>query len=264
GIEIFNRGKKDFEYTVKSKDAWINISEASGVVTNEKTIFISIDWAKAPKGMHTSSVTVSGAGKEIPVHISINNYETNNINGFVENNGYITINAENFSDAYAPKTFEWKTVKNLGKTSDAVISLPIQKGRVELTKKSPRLSYNVNIQHPGKVKVHMHFSPTINYATREGMYFGLSFNNQTPILVNYDSGPNIFNYNGKVPRNWHNDVGNNIKIITTELEIDKPGNHTLNYYRVDEGLVLQRIIIETPESDLKETYLGPPQSFKAN
>ncbi|MBU3821944.1 glycosyl hydrolase 115 family protein [Flavobacteriaceae bacterium XHP0103] len=263
-IEIFNRGKQSFNYTVKSNADWIKISEASGSVENKKNIYVSIDWTKAPKGIHKSSVTISGASKNIPVHISINNYDTNSIEGFVENDGYITINAEHFSDKYEPKSFEWKVVENLGKTSSAVISLPIEKGRVELSKKSPKLSYSVNIQNKGKVKVHMHFSPTINYSTREGMYFGLSFDKEAPIQVNYDADPNIFNYNGKVPRNWHNDVGNSIKIITTELEVDEPGNHTLNYYRIDEGLVLQRIIIETPESNLKETYLGPPQSFNAN
>lgn len=262
-IEIFNRGKQSYNYTIKNNADWIKISEASGTVENEKNIYVSIDWEKAPKGNHKSSVTISGADKNIPVHIVIDNYDTNKVIGFVENNGYITINAEHFSDKYEPKPFEWKVIKNLGKTSSAVISLPVQKGRVELSKKSPKLSYDVNIQNKGKVKVHMYFSPTINYSTREGMYYGLSFNKETPIKVNYDADPNIFNYNGKVPRNWHNDVGNNIKVITSELEIDEPGNHTLNYYRVDEGLVLQRIIIETPESNLKETYLGPPESFKA-
>jgi hypothetical protein len=110
----------------------------------------------------------------------------------------------------------------------------------------------------------MSFSPTLNYATREGMYFGLSFDNEVPAKINYDSDPYIFNYNGKVPKNWDKNVSDNIKIITAEFEINEVGNHTLNYYRVDEGLVLQRIIIETENSNLKQTYLGPPESFRKN
>ena len=92
------------------------------------------------------------------------------------------------------------------------------------------------------------------------MYFGLSFDDEKPIQVNYDSDPYIFNYNGKVPRNWHNNVGDNIKIITQEFEISEAGNHTLNYFRVDEGLVLQKIVIETGENGLPQSYLGPPES----
>lgn len=261
-IEIFNRGKKSFNYEIKSNDAWVIISEPNGLIENEKSINLSIDWDSAPKGIQNSIITVVGAGKQVPVYIKINNLNPTNVKGFVEKNGYIVINAKNFSKKHEPKQFQWKVIENLGKTADAVISLPIKKGRMELSKKSPKLSYNVNFQNKGKVKVHMHFSPTINYAAREGMCFGLSFDNERPAKVNYDSDPNIFNYNGKVPKNWHENVADNIKIITTEFEINEAGNHTLNYFRVDEGLVLQRIIIETENSDLKQTYLGPQESFK--
>ena len=263
-IEIFNRGKKSFSYEIKSKDAWVKISEPIGTIENQKSLTVSIDWDKAPKGSISSFITIMGIGKEIPVKIKTNNLSTSKVKGFVENNGFIAIDAKNFSNKYEPKDFEWKVVENLGKTGDAIISLPIKKDRVELLKKSPKLSYNVNFQSKGKIKIHMYFSPTINYAAREGMYFGLSFDEETPIQINYDSDPNIFNYNGKVPAHWHNNVSDNIKVITTEFEIKEAGNHTLNYYRIDEGLVLQRIIIETESSDLKNTYLGPIQAVKIN
>jgi Glycosyl hydrolase family 115/Gylcosyl hydrolase family 115 C-terminal domain len=263
-IEVFNRGKNSFSYQINSKDKWVKISKPKGSVISEKKIEISIDWKKAPKGVQSSLITVLAAGQEIPFHIKTNNYKKTGVKGFVENNGYIAIDAQHFSNKYEPQPFKWEVIKNLGKTGASVVSSPIKKGRIELNENSPKLSYSVNIQNKGKVKIHMYFSPTINYSTREGMYFGLSFDNETPILVNYDSDPNIFNYNGKVPKNWDSNVGNNIKIITTEFEIDEPGNHTLNYYRVDEGLVLQRIIIETEASNLKETYLGPLESFMAN
>ncbi len=261
-IEIFNRGKQNFDYSIHSDSDWIMVSEPKGVVDTVKNIGVSIDWNKAPIGSHSATIMITGDDKKIPVDIKIENSDTKNVKGFIENNGYITINASDFSKKYEPKSFQWKVVDNLGKTGASVISLPVEKGRIELSKKSPKLSYPVNFQNKGKVKVHLHFSPTINYSTREGMYYGLSFDNESPTLVNYDADPNIFNYNGRVPKNWHSNVGDNIKVITTELDINKAGNHTLNYYRVDEGLVLQRILIETEHSNLKETYLGPPVSVK--
>ncbi|APZ46653.1 hypothetical protein BW723_10280 [Polaribacter reichenbachii] len=180
--------------------------------------------------------------------------------GFIENNNYISFDADKFTNKTEPSPFQWKVVENLGKTGASVISLPIKEGRVSLTENSPKLSYDVHFKNKGNIKVHTYFSPTINYSTREGMYFGLSLNDKKPTQVNYDSDPLIFNYNGKVPSNWHNNVGDNIKIITTEFNIDKAGNHTLNYYRVDEGLVLQKIVIETGKKDIPKSYFGPPQS----
>ena len=168
---------------------------------------------------------------------------------------YIAIEAEDFTRSSAPEGFEWKVVKNLGKTGDAVISLPIKKGRVDLSSNSPKLSYDVELQKTGKVIVSCYFSPTINYSTRKGFYYGLSFDSEDPIRVNYDNSPYIFNYNGRVSEDWHGNVWNNIKIVKTEMNIDKAGAHTLHFYRVDEGLVLQKIVIETKEQG--RSFLGP-------
>tara|TARA_R110002050_G_scaffold223338_1_gene359100 strand:- start:4714 stop:7344 length:2631 start_codon:yes stop_codon:yes gene_type:complete len=187
----------------------------------------------------------------------------NGAKGFVENNGYISMEASHFSNKLEPQSFQWKVVENLGKTGSSVISLPIKKGRVELNENSPKISYNVYFQNKGKVKVHTYFSPTINYSTREGMYYGLSFDDEKPSLVNYDSDPLIFNYNGKVPSNWDSNVADNIKIVTTDFNIDEAGNHTLNYYRIDEGLVLQKIVIETNKKGIPKSYFGPPESIYA-
>jgi len=261
-IDVFNRGTKPFAFKIVSKSDWITFSKTKGTIDKQERIAVEINWKKAPQGTHSTFITVLGAGKEIPVAIKLNNPKTDNVKGFVENNGYIVMEAGHFSNKYEPESFKWKVVENLGKTSDAVISLPIKKGRVELNGNSPKLSYNVHFQNAGTVKVHMYFSPTINYSTREDMFYGLSFDNNSPLKINYASDPYIFDYNGKVPKNWDKNVTNNIKIITTEFDIDKAGNHTLKYFRVDEGLVLQKIIIETEKSELKTSNLGPAESSK--
>lgn len=259
-IDIFNRGTATFDYKITSKSNWIKFSKTKGSIDKQERILVTIDWKKAPKGNPTAAVVISGAGKEIPINIKINNTKTDNAKGFVENNGYIVINAVNFSNKYEPESFKWKIVDNLGKTDGAVISSPIKKGRVQLNENSPKLSYNVHFKNTGTVKVQLHFSPTINYSTREGIYYGLSFDNESPTKVNYASDPVIFDYNGKVTKNWDKNVTDNIKVITTEFKIDKAGNHTLNYYRMDEGLVLQKIIIETEKSELQPSLLGPAES----
>ncbi|HEX9602086.1 MAG TPA: glycosyl hydrolase, partial [Mariniflexile sp.] len=216
------------------------------------------------KGISKTKLLINANGKSIPVFIQANQRELKGVKGFVESRGVISINASNYESKTEPGNFKWEVVENLGKTEASVISLPISKGRVALGKRSPKLSYPVNFKSKGKIKIHMYFAPTINYASRTGMFFGLSIDDEAPLLVNYDSDPNIFNYNGKVPKNWHQNVSDHIKIITTELEIKEPGNHVLNYLRVDEGLVLQKIVIETELSQLNKTYLGPPESILIN
>lgn len=177
---------------------------------------------------------------------------------FVENDGYISMEAVDFSSKYEPGDFKWEMVKDLGKTAGAVISLPIEKGRVPLTENSPKLSYDVYSQNAGKVKVYMYFSPTINYTDYQSLEYGLSLDNEKPVVVDYNDEPNINTYNGIVPKSWEKNVAESIKIVTTEFDISKSGRHTLNYYRVDEGLVLQKIVIDC--DGLKASYLGAPES----
>lgn len=257
-LEIYNKGKLPFEYKIKEKYKWLSITNPKGTISDQKNISLDIDWDKAPKGTTNALITIEGAGKKWPVTLKLNNSPVTNVKGFVESNGYISMDAAHFSEKYEPENSEWKIVPNLGKTISSVISLPIKAGRIPLENDNPKLSYDIHFKTSGKVKVHAYFSPTINYSTREGMYYGLSFDDEKPVQVNYDSDPSVFNYNGKVPSQWERNVANSIKIITTEFNIKEVGNHTLHYYRVDEGLVLQKIVVET--GDIKITYLGPPES----
>ena len=260
-IELFNRGKIPFDFKIRSKVPWLKFSNQKGQIKDQERISIHVDWDKVPDGDHETIFTVKAGGKKIPVVVKLNKADLNGPNGFVETDGFISMQAEDFTGKTEPGDFTWEVVKNLGKTGASVISLPIKAGRVPLTANAPKLSYNIYLKHPGKIKVHMYFAPTINYTTREGMYFGVGMDQDTPQKINYDADPTIFNYNGKVPKHWGENVSDHIKIITTELEVNQPGNHTLNYYRVDEGLVLEKIVIETEKSQLKKSYLGPPESY---
>jgi hypothetical protein len=58
---------------------------------------------------------------------------------------------------------------------------------------------------------------------------------------------------------WEGVVASNIVTSTTTLSVSGAGAHTLKFWRVDGGLVLQKLVVET--SGAKSTYLGPPESM---
>ena len=62
---------------------------------------------------------------------------------------------------------------------------------------------------------------------------------------------------------WEKWVANNINVQSTVHHITEPGLHTLKWWRVDAGVVLQKVVIS--KKDLTElTYLGPPESLMLN
>ncbi|MHC0445900.1 glycosyl hydrolase 115 family protein [Flavobacterium sp. 3-218] len=182
------------------------------------------------------------------------NADLSGVKGFVESNGYISIESKNFSKAINSDSVKWTVIPNLGKTDSGVTIKPSNIQSIEISEQSPRLEYDVHFFSKGKVKVHAYFSPTINFKLGDGLKYGIGFNQEKPQIMNLNADSS--------EKNWAESVANNIKIITSTHQIKDSGNHVLKIYAVDPALVLQKIVIETEEGKLLESYLGPPESFK--
>ncbi len=187
------------------------------------------------------------------VETSINK-NLDNVQGFVESDGYISIESKNYSKVINSDVVKWTVIPNLGKTDSGITIKPSNIQSIEISEKSPRLEYNVHFFSKGNVKVKAYFSPTINFKKGEGLKYGIGFDDEKPQIKNLNADSS--------EKAWAESVAKNIKIITSTHEIEKAGNHVLKIYAIDPALVLQKIVIETEEGKVLESYLGPPQSFR--
>jgi hypothetical protein len=260
-IDIFNRGKTQFDFSVKIDQPWIKISELSGKVEIEKRIWLSVDWKKAPKGKNPVSITISGTNKHVVVQAVVNNPETpkrDAVNGFVESNGYISIDAENFSRAIGNENFSWNVIPNLGRTGSAVTSFPVTLSVESLDEKSPHLEYNLYLFSKGEVSIKSYLSTTLNFiGNSAGLRYAISIDDEKPQIINMTTNPNPADLNRDGI--WNKWVGDNINIQVSKHVIKSQGNHTLKFWRLDPGIIIQKIIIDT--GGLKPSYLGPQQSY---
>ncbi|MFH6966542.1 glycosyl hydrolase 115 family protein [Flavobacterium sp. FlaQc-28] len=213
------------------------------IIPRTKTIEIS---SKTQAG-------VSAKNNSSKVETSINK-NRDNVRGFVEGDGYISIESKNYSKAINSDAVKWIAIPNLGKTDSGITIKPSNIHPIEISEQSPRLEYNVHFFSKGKVKVYAYFSPTINFKIGEGLKYGIGFDNEKPQIMNLNADSS--------EKAWAESVANNIKIITSTHEIENSGNHVLKIYAVDPALVLQKIVIETEEGKVLESYLGPPESFR--
>jgi hypothetical protein len=93
-IEIFNRGKTPFEYSVSSGKPWLKISREKGKVETEDRLWVNVNWNEAEHGKTSVPITITGNNTKVVVTaVVINplNPERNEVEGFVEGNGYISI-----------------------------------------------------------------------------------------------------------------------------------------------------------------------------
>lgn len=253
-IDLFNRGTKPFDFKISAKNDWITFSKSNGTITEDERIVISIDWKKAPKGNLKSKFVITANKQKFEVTVNFTNAELNDVQGFVENNGHIAIDAQNYSRALNENNVHWTTIPNIGKTGSGITLKPSNILPVAISEQSPRVEYDVHFFSQGNIKVHAYFSPTINFTVRDGLKYGVSFDAEIPQIMNLNADNS--------EKKWNESVADNIKIITSLHKIETTGNHVLKIYGADPALVLQKIVIETETGQLLETYLGPPESFQ--
>lgn len=261
-LEIFNRGKTSFNYSIESNDTWIKFSESKAEIETQKRIWVSVNWNSVPDGKNQVFFTIKGSeGSEVDIQVLVNNPVSpkgNDVKGFIENNGYISIEAEHFSKAVNTDGITWKVIPNLGRTNSAITPFPVTSSTQEVGDNSPRLEYQFYIFNQGEIKVNLFLSPTLNFHNKpDGIRYAISIDDQLPQIVNMTNNhnPPDLNYD----RVWNKWVADNINVSRTVHKIDEPGGHILKFWMVDPGVVLQKIVIDS--GGLKTSYLGPPESL---
>ena len=259
-IEIFNKGKSPFNFEIKSTADWVNISKTSGSIKLQERVEIDINWEKLQPGKSQAELSViSENGESVMVDILAQKYDDKIVKGFVERNGVVSINADNFSRKKDGKIMMWEAIPNHGKTGSAVTTKPVTVS-LDGISDNPVLEYDFYLTgKPEKetVTVNIYLSPTLNF-TGKGLHFAIAFDDQEPQIINMHKGMDTPDW--EYPK-WFNDaVGNKIIIKSMDLGINDMGNHTLKIFAIDKGVVIQKIVIDN--GGLKDSYLGPLQSLK--
>jgi hypothetical protein len=260
-IEVFNRGKKPFEYSLRVEKPWIQILPMKGKIETEERLWVGIDWEKVPTGQHDVPITIIGPeNTQVVVHAIINNPaapKREKVNGFIESNKYISMEAFSFSIAIGEAYVNWLEIPNLGRTGSAMTPIPVTEHVPSPGGNSPRLEYPIYFLSTGEVNVKTYVSPILNF-TNKGLRYAISFDDEQPQIVNIhekETAPDWL-----YPQTWNQMVSDNIKILTSRQFIQKPGEHILKFWMVDPGIVLQKIVVET--GIVRPSYLGPPESFR--
>lgn len=258
-IEIYNRGKNQFDFTITTDAPWIKISIAKGSIQKQTRLYISVDWEKIPSAKNYATIKIEGTGKTVFIKAVANNFNNPAVKGpvFVESSGYISIEAAHYSSMSPAGNVSWITVPGLGRTFSAVTTIPVVCNSFDGDGKRPQLEYNVFLNSAGKVKVNLYFSPTLNFNQRpEGIRYAVSFDDGKPATINITNNPDYPDLNRDPV--WNKWVSDNINLSTSVHEISGSGNHVLKIGMVDPGLVLQKIVIDSGGE--RKSYLGPPES----
>jgi endo-1,4-beta-D-glucanase Y len=257
-IEIFNRGKFPFTYEIEAGKSWLKVSPNRKKVEKQQRVWISVNFQHAPKGIHRVPITITGPEENrVVVYAIIKNPEmSEQVRGFVESNGYVSIEAEHYTKAVNKNPIKWLHIPNLGRTLSGITPIPVTAKSQKPVGNNPRLEYCLHLFSKGKVKVNTYLSPTQNFLDTQGLRYAISFDDEKPQIINIHEKDTIPDW--KYPPAWNKAVGENIKVMTSEHLLEKQGEHVLKFWMIDPGIVLQRIVVDM--GGVKSSYLGPPES----
>jgi hypothetical protein len=246
-FEVFDRGVERARFEVVPDEPWLEVEPRRG--EGDTTVRVTARWADVPRGVDQGSVTVLGDdGARVVVRVPLFDPgpTLDALDGFVETNGAVAIEAEHYTRAVAPPGREWKTIPGHGRTLSGVTPWPVTEKAAAGTM---RLEYRVHLFHDGPLEVAVHLAPTQKVQPGPGFRFAISFDDQPPQVqdVHADASPAA----------WARSVADGVTVVTSKHTL-APGPHVLTIAALDPGLVFQRIVIDA--GGLKPTYLGPPES----
>lgn len=285
-FDLFGKGLKAYSYKIVTTPA-IKLTLADGTslsytdkdgvrtytgsVTVETRAFISIDWSAVAEGKSTATLTVSddfGYSAKYTLNLKKATVDPSKETekGYYEANGWISMEAEHYTDNVAVKDMAWKPVKNLGVSGDSMKAYPDHSAdfyRIDYDYEtaSPYLEYKFYVTTTGEWKGSFYRIPTMNEGdTDDGIHktarIGWSLDGGE---VDYFRGTSVVDTNNT--SSWSNGVRYNYEIKSFTLQISSKGWHTLRVYLVDAGCAFDKIVLRHSATPDVTSRLGKPETY---
>lgn len=259
-IDVFNRGTRPFKYRTEATVPWIKVDAPTGNIAKQARLWVTIDWAKVPKGSANGLITITGTDHKVPIHITTFNpseIQRSKLDGFVEGQGVVSIEAEHYTKKIDVGMSRWIRVQDYGHTLSAMRTTgPVDAPASVPGKDAPCLQYRMFLFDTGKVDVEGVFGASLNFIPNRPVRYAVSFDDEPPQTVTLVPE----NYNAQNGNwDWERSVENNGRRSLSTHVIKASGYHTLKIWMVDPGAVLEKIVVNA--GGLKSSYLGPPESY---
>lgn len=173
--------------------------------------------------------------------------------GFYEKNGYVSIEAAHFTARVNAGGIQWKVIPGIGRDGDGITTFPVTATDQAGFAAAPYVAYDFYSYDTGAVKLNAYFSPTLNFRhDSAGLQYAISVDGEAPQVVSIDK-------DDANPRKWGGWAASDVIITTTEHSVPRKGKHTIKFWRVSPGVVLQKIVADFGGE--KPSYLGPPETL---
>ncbi len=265
-IDVFARGSRAFDYSIRPSVPWVHVTPDHGRVTDQVRATVRVDWSRAPKGTTNVPITVTGPnGTTVTVTAPVENPAAppRGFRGYVEAGGYVSMEGDHYTRAVAGTDtggagrVAWTRIPDIGRTGSGMEPFPVTAaGGRQPSGDDPRLEYDMDMTTSGPVRVSVYLSPRNSAVSTDGLKYAISVDGEKPQVVNVTTATGADDT--AMNRQWERNTSDNVDLTVTDHTIDRPGKHTLTLWMVDPTVVVQKIVVDA--GGARWSYLGPPES----
>lgn len=253
-VELYNKGSKEFTWKAVTGSNWLRLSHTSGKTALQERILVSVDWTKVPmENDIVGEIEISSGSRVEKVFVPVFNPSTPSVESlkgiYVEDNGCVSINAGKFHRKQENADIKIRTIKGLGYENDCVqlgeATKPSQ--NMWFTDKTPKAEYDFYTFNAGNVTVYAYALPLFPVDSKHDTRYGIMIDDG---MVQWMT-TNAKEYSSQ----WRLNVFRNSAVSVINMNIDKPGKHTLKLICSDPGTIIQKVVLDF--GGMKRSYLGP-------
>ena len=166
----------------------------------------------------------------------------------------VSIDADHYTRAVNTNGINWKVLPDHGRTGSAITPFPVTASEQKSGGNSPHLQYEFVTESEGEFTINAYFSPTLNlFRDENGLQYAISVDDERLQTVSLNKEDKTSDKGI-----WNKWVSENIIIRSTTHKITKSGKHTVKFWMVTPGVVLQKLVLDF--GGVEPTYLGPEET----
>jgi len=261
-VDVYTMGMEPINYTIAAEQPWILLTKET-TPHKDQRYWVEINWAKAPVGTSTGTITVSTYRGPLKVDVPVRKASAEQIlaakGRFASLGGPIAI-AATAAKRSAVNGVSWEELPDYGRVPCALAIYPVTAAGVLPPEPAPTLKYPVYLSRAGNFEVTLVLNPVMNFVPDRGMRIAVAFDDQPSqvldLFAEHPKAPFLARGIGmQIMRDYARD---NARYLRSTHNLSSPGAHELVISMVDPGIVVQKIIIN--DRPLPESYFGPPES----
>ena len=258
-FDIARASKDRIRFRIDTECPWISFSETEGVVETFERITVKIDRSKI-SGFAEGRFTVENIG-HAKAQIILKAYQPAGDEPkqcFLEHEGCIAIEASHFQKKKDTSEGGFEVLKPYGRTGSAIKVYPVTADLLERVER-PFVEYDLAVERTGEYELTFYLAATTPVVYERIQCIGYSVNDGEVIKENTVEDPSRQFF---LSPQWTKEAYSNIKLHHSRISLVQ-GKNILRFYGMSPAIVLERIVIRREDVPVKESYLGPKESYYA-